>query len=240
MVKITALLPMKGHSERIPNKNMRLFYGRPLYYQIIETLLSSNYISDIVINTDSPVIAENAIRHFDQIKILNRPKELQGDFIPMNDIIAHDLSQLNGEHFLQTHSTNPLLTTTTIEKAINSYFKNLYQYDSLFSVTRLQSRLYWKDARPINHDPQKLLRTQDLSPLFEENSNLYIFSKGSFKRAGNNRIGLKTQMFEIDKCEAIDIDEERDFKLAEILYQMSHAQKERVKIDRRSKCCQCL
>lgn len=221
MVKITALLPMKGHSERVPNKNLRIFNGRPLYHKITESLLASDYISYILIDTDSKEIAEDALQNFDRVKIIDRQKELQGDFISMNHIISYDLAQSMGEHFLQTHSTNPLLTTTTIERAIETYFENLEQYDCLFSVKRLQTRLYWQDGRPINHDPQHLLRTQDLSPLFEENSNLYIFSKASFKKAGSHRIGLKPYLFEIDQFESIDIDEERDFKLAEILCLMN-------------------
>jgi len=220
MKQLIALLPMKEHSERIPNKNMKGFYSKPLYHRIMEALLESKYIKFVIIDTDSQVIAEDALKNFDRVEIINRPKKLRGDFISMNDIIAYDLSQLKGEHFLQTHSTNPLLTTETIDKAIRQYFKNIEKYDSLFSVTRLQARLYWENGSPINHDPNELIRTQDLSPVFEENSNLYIFSKKSFREAGNKRIGLKPQMFEINKFEAIDIDEPEDFELAKILYKL--------------------
>jgi N-acylneuraminate cytidylyltransferase len=220
MKQLFALLPMKEHSERIPNKNMKDFCGIPLYHRIIEALLKSKYIKFVVIDTDSQVIAEDALKNFDRVEIINRPEKLQGDFVSMNDIIAYDLSKLKEEDFLQTHSTNPLLTTETINKAIEQYFKNIEKYDSLFSVTRLQTRLYWQDRRAINHDPNELIRTQDLSPVFEENSNLYIFSKKSFREAGDKRIGLKPQMFEIGKFEAIDIDEPEDFELAEILYKL--------------------
>ncbi len=136
----------------------------------------------------------------------------------MNEIIAYDLIQLEGDHFLQTHSTNPLLTSATLDRAIETYFSNLDEYDSLFSVTRLQTRMYWQDGSPVNHNRNELIRTQDLPPIFEENSNFYIFSKESFQHAGNNRIGFKPQLFEIDKLEAIDIDDLQDFELAEMLY----------------------
>ena len=227
MSKIIALLPMKGHSERVANKNMREFCGRPLYHHVMRSLLESEYIAEIVINTDSGDIAEdarrrfeNARRRFENVRILNRPEEICGDFVPMNDIIGYDLSQIQGEHFLQTHSTNPLLTTKTINQAIDQYFKELGQYDSLFSVTRLQTRLYDKKGNPVNHNPEELVRTQDLAPVYEENSNIYIFSKASFKEAGNSRIGARPQMFEIDRLEAVDIDEEVDFKLAEALFNL--------------------
>jgi CMP-N-acetylneuraminic acid synthetase len=82
----------------------------------------------------------------------------------------------------------------------------------------MHTRLYSSDGKPVNHNPQQLLRTQDLPPVFEENSNFYIFSKTSFINAGKNRIGLKPQMFETNKLESIDINEHEDFELAEVLY----------------------
>jgi CMP-N-acetylneuraminic acid synthetase len=219
---LIALLPMKGHSERVPNKNLRDFCGRPLYHRMTESLLSSRYVTEVAINTDSQAIAADARKHFERIRIIERPDAIRGDFVSMNTIIAHDLSVLRGEHFLQTHSTNPLLTTGTVDRAIEAYFESLDRYDSLFSVTRLQTRLYWNDGSPINHNPAELLRTQDLPPVFEENSNLYVFSRSSFSRAGQKRIGKTPLMFEMDRLEAVDIDEEADFRVAEALFSLRH------------------
>lgn len=218
-MKIKALLPMKGNSERVPNKNMRDFDGAPLYHAVLKSLLASEYIDEVVINTDSELIANDAKKNFgDKVVIIDRPEEIQGDFVSMNTIIEYDLNHLEGTHFLQTHSTNPLVRHTTIDNAIEHYFNGLEEYDSLFSVTRLQTRLYDKKAKPINHNPNELLRTQDLEPLFEENSNFYIFSKDAFYNVDKKRIGLKPQIFEVNKLEAIDIDEPEDFKLAELLH----------------------
>jgi N-acylneuraminate cytidylyltransferase len=210
---------MKGISERVLNKNMKNFNGAPLYHAIMKTLLASKYITKVVINTDSKVIAKDAKENFgDNIFIIDRPKSIQDGDVSMNIIIDYDLQQLEGEHFLQTHSTNPLLHSETIDRAIEKYFENLEMYDSLFGVTRVQTRFYDKDAQPINHNPEELLRTQDLEPLYEENSNFYIFSKESFENAGKKRIGLKPKIFEVNKLEAVDIDEPEDFKLAELLH----------------------
>lgn len=217
-MQVSALLPMKGHSERVSNKNIRLFADRPLFHHVASVLEQSSMIRQIAINTDSDFIAQDALKHFSKVRIIRRPLSICGDFVPMNDIIAHDLTVLDGEHFLQTHSTNPLLTLETLERAITAYFSNLSDHDSLFSVTRLQTRLYWEDGRPVNHDPAELLRTQDLPPLFEENSNIYLFSKQSFAGAGNRRIGGKPKMFEINQLEAVDIDTEENFILAEAIY----------------------
>ncbi|EAL9771367.1 acylneuraminate cytidylyltransferase family protein [Campylobacter lari] len=219
-MKVNALLPMKGHSERVKNKNMKNFNGFPLYHAIMKVLLESSYIDKIFINTDSDIIASDVDKNFDRdrVVVIKRPKEIQGDFVSMNDIIFYDLTQCNGEYFLQTHSTNPLLKTSTIDIAIKKFFDGLDLYDSLFSVTKVQTRFYDKNAKAINHNPNELLRTQDLESMYEENSNFYIFSKESFSLAGKKRIGLKPQIFLMNKLEAVDIDNPEDFTLAELLY----------------------
>lgn len=218
-MKILALLPMKNTSERVPNKNMKSFNGVPLYHSIVNTLQASLYIDKVIINTDSTVIANDAQKYFGGfVEIINRPESIQGGDVSMNIIIDYDLKQLEGQHFIQTHSTNPLLKTETIDRAIESYFEKLDTYDSLFSVTKVQTRLYDKNVHPLNHNPEELLRTQDLEPLYEENSNFYIFSKKAFVNAGQKRIGVKSQIFEVNKLEAVDIDEPEDFILAELLH----------------------
>ena len=218
-MKIITLLPMKGHSQRVPDKNMKDFAGKPLYHAIVNEMLKCKYISKVVINTDSERIKSDILINFkSRVIVIDRPKELCGDFVSMNEIINYDINQFDDQYFLQTHSTNPLVKAKTIDKAIIRYFENLDRYDSLFSVTRLQTRLYDGNGKAINHNPNELIRTQDLEPLYEENSNFYIFSKESFQKMGDKRIGLKPQMFELNKLEAIDIDEPEDFELAEILY----------------------
>ena len=124
--KLIALLPMKGHSERVPNKNMKMFCGEPLYHAVMKSLEACDYVSEIVIDTDSDIIAEDAVRNFRKVRILRRPQELQGDFVSMNEIINYDLTRHPEEkHFLQTHSTNPLISSATLNAAIQRYFAAL-------------------------------------------------------------------------------------------------------------------
>jgi len=211
---------MKGHSERVPNKNRKPFAGIPLYHHIVKAASACKYLDKIYINTDSEWIIEDVGLHFPHVQIINRPKSLCGDFISMNKILEYDLSQIEGEFFLQTHSTNPLLKTETIDRAIETFFENNEKNDSLFSVTRWQTRFYWQDGKPVNHNPEELLRTQDLPPIYEENSNFYIFTKESFRNANSRRIGLKPYLFEMDPLEAVDIDTEFNFKIAENIYSL--------------------
>jgi CMP-N-acetylneuraminic acid synthetase len=134
----------------------------------------------------------------------------------MNEILMHDTAQVTADFYLQTHSTNPLLKTETVSRAIQSLFTNYPNYDSLFSVTRWQTRLYFQDGRAINHNPLELIQTQDLPPVYEENSCLYLFTRENLAKK-HHRIGDKPLMFEIDKAEAWDIDEELDFEMTDFL-----------------------
>ena len=216
MIKVAALLPMKGISERVPGKNLKFFNGKPLYYWVLNTLLSSEKISTVYINTDCEKITQDVMYNFkERVCIINRPKELQGNYVSMNKIIEHDISKIDSVYFLQTHSTNPLLTKKSLENAIEKYFENLDEgkSDSLFTVTKVQKRFYTSDFKPLNHDPTMLV-TQHLEPIFEENSCLYLFSRDSFFLA-NNRIGKNPAMFQISQHEAIDIDTPEDFVIAE-------------------------
>jgi CMP-N-acetylneuraminic acid synthetase len=223
MERIIALLPMKGTSERVPNKNLKNFNGKPLYHIILNTLLKSKYIKGIVINTDGKQLKSDILANFkDKVTIFDRKEEICGNYVSMNKIIEYDISKIDADIFIQTHSTNPLLKVETIDKAIEKmiYLNKYKQKDSVFSVTKLQSRLYEKTGEALNHNPEELLRTQDLEPLFEENSNFYIFTKESFNKANGKRIGLKPYLFEVDKIEAVDIDEPQDFIIAETLYKL--------------------
>ena len=153
-----------------------------------------------------------------KVKIVERPEALRDDFVPFFDIIEYDMAQTDSNLFLHTHSTNPILKTKTIDNAILTFAKNT-DYDSLLSVNKLNKRMYSSDKKPINHDPHdKLLRTQDLKPVYVDSSCIYIFSRESFRNAGNHRIGLSPYFFEVDEIESIDIDYENDFFLAEKIY----------------------
>ena len=215
--KIVALVPMRHNSERVPQKNYRLFAGKPLYHYIINSLLSCKFISQVVIDTDSTTIKQDILRTFPQIVTIDRPAHLIDGKVSMNDVLQHDVQVVDAKYYLQTHSTNPLLRTKTIENAIQKFIDGMDQYDSLFSVTRVMARLWDQKVRPVNHDPSILLRTQDLPPIYQENSCIYIFSRQSLE-THQNRIGKHPLIYEIESLESWDIDEELDFIIAEFLY----------------------
>jgi CMP-N-acetylneuraminic acid synthetase len=207
---------MRHHSQRVPGKNYRLLAGKPLFHHIVETLLAVPEVSEILVDTDSEPVMDGLRLQFPQVGIISRPEHLRADDVAMNDILIYDTGQVQADFYLQTHSTNPLLKPETVSRAIQSLITNYPNYDSLFSVTRLQTRLYSQDGRAINHDPTVLIQTQDLPPVYEENSCLYIFTRENLLKR-HHRIGEMPLMFEIDADEAWDIDEELDFAITDFL-----------------------
>ena len=215
---VTALVPMKGHSERVPSKNIRSFGGKPLFFHILESLESADFVGDILVNTDSLKIISLIEQNFPDVITIERPQNLLGDKIPMTSIIEYDIEHIKTNHFLQTHATNPLLRENTIDHAIESYFDGLEQdFDSVMGVTKYQTRFYDNNKMPINHNPDIMLPSQDMPPLYEDNSNFYINSTANFLKH-RNRVGKYPLFIEVPKLESIDIDEEEDFIIAEAVF----------------------
>lgn len=215
--RCVALLPMKANSQRVKGKNFRLLHGKPLFRWILDTLLSVEEIDEVIINTDARhVLAENGLVDGGRVTIRDRRPEICGDTVSMNLVLADDIAAVPATTYLMTHTTNPMLSAETIRAALAQYREGVAAgaADSLFTVNRIQTRFYRSDASAVNHDPDNLIQTQDLEPWFEENSNLYIFSRDSFA-ATNARIGRKPLLHVMDKVEALDIDTPEDWALVE-------------------------
>jgi CMP-N-acetylneuraminic acid synthetase len=212
-MKVTALVPMRHNSERVPGKNYRSLGGLPLYHHVVHALLGARHVERVIIDTDSERIADDAATAFPEVEIVERPAHLRDGHTPMTDVLLHTCSVVDAAWYLQTHSTNPFLRAETIDAAVCALDEAGAACDSLFSVTALRTRLWYGDGTPVNHDPSVLLRTQDLPPIYEENSNLYVFERATLVARGS-RIGARPLMFEIPAREALDIDDEWDFTLA--------------------------
>jgi CMP-N-acetylneuraminic acid synthetase len=214
--RIVALVPMRHHSQRVPGKNYRPLAGKPLFHHIIDNLLQCAEIAEVVVDTDSEPVMDGLRQSFPDVHILPRPEHLRADETSMNEVLAYDTSQVEADFYLQTHSTNPLLRSQTISAAVQKFLAVYPAYDSMFSVTRIQTRLWDQLGRAINHNPAVLLQTQDLPPVFEENSCLYLFTRQNLL-ARRNRLSDRALMFEIAAAEAWDIDEELDFAIVNFL-----------------------
>ncbi len=213
MTRTIAVVPMRHNSERVPGKNYRSLAGIPLYHHVVRTLAAVPEIDLIVVDTDSDFIIADCAEHFPQVKVLLRPEHLRDGSIAMNDVLLNTLEQVDADTVLQTHSTNPFLKADSVSAALQRFAAPDREFDSVFSVTRLQARLWDAESRPVNHDPSVLLRTQDLAPLFIENSCFFIFTPDLLRERGT-RIGTRPLMIEMSPLEAVDIDTEEDFALA--------------------------
>ncbi|MCF6263981.1 MAG: acylneuraminate cytidylyltransferase family protein [Xanthomonadales bacterium] len=214
--KIVALLPMKANSERVKGKNFRVLAGKPLFQWILDELLAVEAIDKVVINTDArEILAENGLVEHARLLIRDRKKELCGDFVSMNLIIEDDVTAIEADIYVMTHTTNPLIRAATINAGLE-LFEQSTRNDSLFTVNKIQTRFYREDGSAVNHDPENLIRTQDLEPWFEENSCLFMFTADSFEKT-NARIGERPAMMETPPLESLDIDEPHDWEMVSAL-----------------------
>lgn len=212
---------MKAHSARVTSKNFRMIAGKPLFRWILDTMIETPEIDRIVINTDArDILARNGLEDGEggKVMIRDRKPEICGDFVSMNLVLGDDIANVASDHYLMTHTTNPLLQAATIRAMIAKYMAATQagQADSLFTVNRMHTRFYTEEGAPINHDPNNLLRTQDLPPYMEENSVCYLFSPASFAATGA-RIGKKPLLFATPRLQSVDIDEPADWFMAESL-----------------------
>lgn len=223
--RVTAIVPIRHHSQRVPGKNYRLCAGRPLYRYVIDCLLAATRVARVVVETDSATIRADCIAVYgDAVLLMERPESLRAPETSMNRILLSAVAQLGTGYYLQTHATNPLLRPATVDAAVARFFTGFAEgaCDSLFSVTPRRVRLWDAEARPLNHDPERLLQTQDLPPFFEENSCLYLFSAASLQQC-RRRIGARPLLYAMEPSEAVDIDEDSDFLLAEALLRLNLA-----------------
>lgn len=218
-MKVVALLPMKANSERVKGKNFRDFGGKPLFKWVLDTLLSVSEIDLIVINTDARnILTDYGLIDNERVLIRDRDEEICGDLVSMNLIIKDDIKNIDSDMYLMTHTTNPFLSRHTVIEAIKKFKIAMKSEgaDSLFTVNKVQDRFYDVNVQPINHDPANLIRTQDLDPWYQENSNLYLFTKNSFLKT-NARIGKKPMMLVTAPYESTDIDTPDDWELGEVM-----------------------
>lgn len=222
-IETIAILPIKKHSARVENKNFKSFAGSPLWVHAINELIASEIVDEIIINTDAPEIFDNN-KLMKQIKketnkehcvitIEQRDESVCGDDVSMDKVIESILdNHKNASNFIQIHATTPFLGHNTLVDAFS--FIDSSQYDSVHSVSKYQSRFCDEFGKPLNHDPYELIKTQDLSAIYEENSAFYMFTREAFDLSKKRICGNYFQ-YQTSEIESIDIDTEQDWYMAE-------------------------
>jgi len=216
-VGLAALLIIKSRSVRVPGKNFRPLGGRPLFRWVIDTLLGMGEIDRVVIDTDArEALIAAGLAESERLRLRDRRPALRGDDVTANALLADLLPEVPARLYLMTHVTNPFLSASAVRAALAAFAAARAEgsADALVAVTEHRARFYLAGGAPLNHDPADLRPTQEVAPLLEDNSNLYLFTPESFGRTGR-RDGARPLLFRTPRHESLDIDDEEDWLLAE-------------------------
>ena len=216
-MKVVAIVPIKEMSKRVKSKNFRSFCGEPLYRYFMKKLIDSPF-DEVFIDTDSTEISEYA-RGMGW-KVIKRVPELAADSANGNDLLLYEAGVVDADIYFQLFITAPLLLPQTINEAYKIMTTEM-EYDSLFTATEIYS-WFWYNNKPVNYDPKVLPRSQDATPIIRETTGLYAIRRDALLK-NKCRIGENPYMLYVGEMEAMDIDTEQDFRVAEIIF--SHIKK---------------
>ena len=211
-MKVVAIIPIKEMSKRVKSKNFRSFCGEPLYRFFMKKLIDSPF-DEIYIDTDSSEISEYAKGM--GWGVIERVPELAADSANGNDLLAYEANKIDAEVYFQLFITAPLLRPQTILEAYK-IMTSKAEYDSLFTATEIYS-WFWYGNKPVNYNPKVLPRSQDATPIIRETTGLYAIRREALLKH-KCRIGENPYMLYVDEVEAMDIDTEQDFRIAEFAY----------------------
>lgn len=208
--KIVAIMPIKLNNERCPGKNTRLLGGKPLLRHELDSLVETGLCDEINVFCSNDAIVPFLSTG---VKFLERPKDLDLPTSNFTQIFSSFISQKDADIYVYAHATAPFVKVETMKECIEAVLSE--EFDSAFCAIRLQDFL-WKNGEPLNFDATNLPRTQDLEPIYQETSGIYVFTKDVFEKY-KRRIGVRPFIKEVSFEEAVDIDTPEDFKLAEVL-----------------------
>ena len=219
---ILCVIPARGGSKRIPNKNILLLGGKPLIVHSIEHAKKSKLIKKIIVSTDSPEITRVSKKC--GVEVVRRPKRISGDHAAPESAIKHVIEQVEKSGFYPDlivflQCTSPIRGPHDIDRAIKKLYKE--NADSLLSVCR-NERFLWRSVfgnmQPVNYDYLKRPRDQDHPEEYRENGSIYIFKPEVMQKYGN-RLGGKIAVYEMDYWSSFQIDSPEHFELCEWIYE---------------------
>ena len=208
-MKVTAFVPLKLNNERLPGKNTKRFSnGRALCTFILEALSKVKGLDQIYVFCSDPSV-RSLTDPF--ARFLARSNELDTDKASINDVMAAFASKVDSDIYVLAHATAPFISSLSIEKAIEAVKHG--ENDCAFTVAKVHEFL-WKDQEPLNYNPKNVPRTQDLDLIYQETTGVYVYTKSVLDTTGG-RIGSSPAFIEVNEIEALDINEEIDFLVAD-------------------------
>ncbi len=220
-MKNLAIIPARGGSKRIPKKNIKNFLGKPIIAYSVEIALKSNLFEKVMVSTDDKEIAETALRYGAEVPFM-RTKKTANDTAPLNDVLKEVIEEYKKrnktfDYICLILPTAPLISQENFKKGLDLLNKS--NFDSIrpivrfgFPVQRAFKLTENNKVIPLYPDDFKK-RSQDLEPTFHDSGQFY-WTKG------NKDLSENKGAFEISELEAQDIDNETDWKLAELKYKL--------------------
>ncbi len=228
--KILAIIPARGRSKRIPNKNTRKFLGKPLIAYAIEQARSCSFVDRLVVDTDSPKIAAVAKHYGAEVPFL-RPAHLATDKASINNALIYLLKRLKKDenyvpdYILLLQTTSPLRELRDIEDCWKLMKKT--NADTILTVCPTHPQLYYMDEKQnitlVNDVKNRSTNTQQWRPAYILNGCfVYLFKTAEFLK--QKRVIMKnTKAMVCDKWRSVDLDNPEDWALAELLYKNKKA-----------------
>ena len=209
--QVVAIVPIKLNNKRLPGKNLKYLGSNRLLNYILNELKGSECISRVIVCCSDT----NIVKYLPQgVEFIQRPISLDRDDTNFTEIFDFILNHIIADIYVYAHATAPFLKTDSINKCIEAV--TCEYFDSAFSAVKLQDFLWSTSYDPINFNPSKLPRSQDLPTYYRETSGVYVFKRHVFEDH-KTRIGLNPKAVEVSWVEAIDINTAEDFKLAELV-----------------------
>lgn len=213
-MKTIAMMPIKLKNERLPGKNTKLLGGKPLMQYELDNIKATGLVNEIYVYCSS----ENVIPFLPNgVTFLKRPEYLDLPTSNFSQFFEAFIKEKDADIYIMAHATAPFISEQTMKECISAVQSG--DYDSAFCAQRIQTFL-WKNGEPLNFDPSNLPRTQDLEPIYQETSGVYVFTKEVFQTY-HRRIGKNPYIKCVSLKEAVDIDEQEDFDLAEKLINLN-------------------
>lgn len=229
---LTAFLPCRAGSQRVPHKNTRPFGGEPdgLLGIKLRQLLAVPEIDRVMLSTNDAEVLRIAAPHIagsgGRLVVDHRPDHLCSSETSTDQVIAHVPRVIEGGDVLWTHVTSPFFGVAEYSAAIAAYRAALAAgtHDSLMGVLEIRS-FVWMAGRPVNYDRavEKWPRTQTLPPVHEVNSSIFIAPREVYTGM-QDRIGATPLAWAVDKDKSLDVDWEEDFHLASKMWELRNAQ----------------
>jgi CMP-N-acetylneuraminic acid synthetase len=212
-MKTVAMLPIKLENERMPGKNTKPFFdGTPLMRLIQRSLLAVGGIDEIYCYCSNERVKGYLIGG---VEFLQRPKELDLPTSNFSEFFGAFMLAVPADVYIAAFATAPFLKAEHILECLDKVKSG--EFDTAFTAAKLQDFIWTESGKPLNFNPEKLPRTQDLPPLYRETGGLYVISKSAYEKT-HRRIGENPYICLVSGIEATDIDDPEDFELANIIY----------------------